>query len=85
MKIKELIAALKDMDQNAEVILQKDSEGNGYSHLYGITDEAVYVPETTYSGLVYYTDWSAEDADMSEAEWKKLLKKKRCVVLIPTN
>lgn len=70
---------------NAEVILQKDSEGNDYSPLAGADNETVYVPDSTWSGTVYSARWTADDACMEEVEWKKLMKRKRCVVLFPIN
>jgi hypothetical protein len=85
MKVKALIKLLADCDQNAEIVLQKDSEGNGYSPLEGVDHEAVYVPDTTWSGEVYNTNWTADAACMEEAEWRKLMKRKRCVVLFPVN
>lgn len=81
-ELKELIGSLPD---NTEVILQKDSEGNGYSPLAIVDPDAIYVEETGWSGEVFSTDWSADDADMSEEEWADLLKKPRCVVLAPVN
>lgn len=85
MKVKALIKLLAGFDQNAEVILQKDSEGNGYSPLSGADHDAVYTPESSWSGSVFSTEWSAEDACMDESEWKKMQKRKRCVVLFPVN
>lgn len=87
MNVKELIEILSEFDPDAEVILQKDSEGNGYSPLSGADHDAVYVADanSTWSGTVYDTRWSAYDADMDEDEWEKLLKQKRCVVLVPVN
>ncbi len=35
MKVKELIETLKSLEPNAEVIIQRDAEGNGYMNLYG--------------------------------------------------
>ncbi len=37
MKVKELIEELQSMDPEAEVIMQKDSEGNGYVHCRELT------------------------------------------------
>lgn len=85
MKVKELIKLLSACDPKAEVIMQKDGEGNGYSPLSAVDHDAVYVPESTWHGDVYSTDWTADDACMDEAEWKKLMKKPRCVVLAPVN
>lgn len=74
------------MDQDAEVILQKDAEGNGYSPLEGADHEAIYISESTWSGSVMSTEWTAVDADMDSKEWTELLlKTPRCVVLFPVN
>lgn len=85
MKVKELIKFLLECDPSAEVILQKDGEGNGYSPLADADHQVIYVPETTWYGSVYSTQWTADAAGMDEAEWQAFLKKKRCVVLCPTN
>jgi len=85
MKVKALMKLLAEFDQNAEVILQKDSEGNGYSPLSGADHDAVYTPESTWSGTVFSTEWSAQDACMEDEEWQVMMKKKRCVVLYPIN
>ena len=85
MKVKELIEALASCDPEAEVILQKDAEGNGYSPLHAVDHEAVYFPDSTWSGHVYSTTWSADDACKSEEEWQDILRKPRCVVLAPVN
>jgi hypothetical protein len=85
MKVRELMDSLAELDENAEVILQKDAEGNGYSPLYAVDGDAVYLSDSTWSGDVYSTDWTAEDTDMDEDEWAETLKKPRCVVLAPIN
>lgn len=82
MKVKKLIEALSECDPNSEVILQKDPEGNGYSPLEGADNEAICV-EDGREYQVYDTKWSAGDACMDEAEWKQLMRRKRCVVLFP--
>lgn len=85
MKVKELIEQLMEMDEEAELIIQKDSEGNGYSPLAGADHDAVYIPETTWYGTVYSTEWCAVDAGMDVDEWEKILSKPKCVVLFPVN
>ncbi|MCP4761744.1 MAG: hypothetical protein GY870_08180 [archaeon] len=86
MKVKELKELLNDFPDDYDIILQKDSEGNGYSPL-SCGEEAMYIPETTWHGEVYDIKWSAEDAGrgVDEWEWMKQNKKFRCVVLAPTN
>ena len=85
MKVSELIEELSKWAPDTEVILQKDSEGNGYSPLSCIDGNAVYVAESTWAGEVYSTDNSADDNCMDENEWEELLKGPRCVVLAPVN
>lgn len=85
MKVKELIEVLQELDPEMECIMQKDSEGNGYSPLAGADPDGIYIAETTWSGEVYDSNWSAEDADMDEEEWEVMLKKPRCLVLFPVN
>jgi hypothetical protein len=85
MKVKALIKLLLDCEQDADVILQKDSEGNGFSPISGVDPDIVYVPNSQWSGEVYSTQWTADAACMEEAEWQKILKKKRSVVLYPVN
>lgn len=53
MKVKELIERLSGFNGELNVILQKDSEGNGYSPLSDADDNGMYVAETTYSGDMY--------------------------------
>lgn len=45
MKVKELIELLQKEDSEKTIILQQDSEGNGYSPLAGL-NKVVYVPDT---------------------------------------
>ena len=85
MKVKELIEELSKADPEAEAILQKDSEGNGYSPLSGIDLNAVYIPDNTWSGMVYSTTWSAKQASMTKEEWEATMAKPKCVVLSPVN
>jgi hypothetical protein len=83
MKVKDLIRELKLLDPELDVILQKDSEGNGFRPLAGTDENCIYVPDTTYDGYVYDSTWTADDADMDEEEWQEILEKPRCVVLYP--
>ena len=85
MKVKELLEALAGVDLEAEVILQKDAEGNGYSPLHVADPDAVYVPDSAYSGDVYSMEWSADDACKTEEEWDTIKAMPRCVVLAPVN
>lgn len=85
MKVKELIKLLERENPESEVILQKDAEGNGYSPLSDVDGNAVYIPESNWSGEVYSLEWSADDACMTDEEWAEINKKPHCVVLAPVN
>ena len=85
MTVKELKEAIENLPDDMEVVLQKDSEGNGYSSLYGADSDAVYIPDSTYSGDVYSMNWTAEDADMCDSEWEDIKLKTRALILYPVN
>ena len=87
MTVAELIEELRKLPPESEVILQKDSEGNGYSPLHAVDGNAIYKPDTTWSGEVISTEWSARDACCeSEEEWGTFkASNPRCCVLAPVN
>ena len=82
MKVLELINLLNELPPELDVILQKDSEGNGFSPLQGVDGNCIYVADNTWSGDVYSTDWSADDADMDEKEWRDFKKDHQKVVVL---
>ena len=83
MNIKELKEEIKNLPDEMEVILQKDSEGNGYSPLFGTDSDAVYIPETNWYGDVYSMDWCADDACMDDKEWEQIKLLPRALILYP--
>jgi len=85
MKVKELIEVLKELDPEMECIMQKDSEGNGYSPLSGADPDGIYIADSTWSGDVYDSNWSAKDAAMDEEEWNEILEMPRALILFPNN
>lgn len=85
MKVKELINLLERENSESEVIIQKDAEGNGYSPLEDIDGNAIYIPDSHYSGTVYYLKWSADDDSLTAEEWVEMNKKTHCVVLSAVN
>lgn len=70
MTVKELKLHLTNIDDDLEIIIQKDSEGNDYSPLDGIDVSGGYVP---------YNKWSGEMAYSEDSLSKKVL------VLFPIN
>ena len=76
---------INNLPDDMEVILQKDSEGNGYSPLCDVDTDAVYIPDSTWSGAVYNMSWSAYDACMDEEDWENIKAKPRALILYPIN
>ena len=86
MNVGELRKILACLPDNMEIILQKDSEGNGYSPLHCADRDAIYVPETTWYGNVYSLEWSHVDVDMEPEDWKKLKENNpEALILAPVN
>ncbi len=85
MNIKELKEIIANLPDEMEVILQKDAEGNGYSPLEEADPDAVYIADSTWSGDVYSMEWSADDACMTEKEWKEIKSMPRALILAPVN
>lgn len=57
--VKELIEELKQLPEDALIVMSKDSEGNRYSPLSGI-DISLYVADSTWSGDIYLTELTDE-------------------------
>ena len=86
MNIGELKEAIKGLPNDMNIILQKDGEGNGYSPLYGVDPNFIYIADNEYSGEVYSLGFSADDAGFEENEWKYLkLEHSPSLILVPTN
>jgi len=82
MKVKDLINQLTKFDSEAEVILQKDAEGNGYEECCGVA-ECIHI-KNGYESEVYDLDWSADDCCMDDEEWEEMRKTTpKCIVLYP--
>jgi hypothetical protein len=87
MKVKELKRLLKECDNNDEVVIAKDEEGNSFSPLSEIQTNAVYVPSSKYSGEVYLREITGnlEVAGYLEEDLYHGKNGQNAVVLWPTN
>jgi len=83
MNVKQLKKIIASRPDAMEIILQRDSEGNGYSPCAGADTDAVYIADSTKAGTVYNTEWTAPEADLSEEEWKEIKSKARALILFP--
>ena len=72
---------------DVELIMQKDSEGNGYSPLSGVDFNVIYVADSTWDGECYNADWTADDVCKDKKEWTALKRKHKSkhAVLYPVN
>ena len=88
MKVKELIEKLKLEDEDAEVILSADEEGNYYSPLEGTLGfgKGYYIPNNTWSGEFlnqeYINDENELEGEIYENN-KDIAQK--CIGLFPIN
>ena len=75
MKVKELKAILDSLDENIEIVMSSDGEGNEYSPLAAL-EVGMYEATSTWCGYVY----SEEDAQHDDFEYIP-----NAIVLYPTN
>jgi hypothetical protein len=60
MKVKELIKLLQQEDQEAEVIMSKDGEGNSFSPFSDFGTQNCYKAECTWSGEMGFSELTPE-------------------------
>ena len=75
MKVKELINQLSELNQDYEVVMSKDGEGNSFSPFADI-GLFMYIPDSTWSGEIK----SKEDCDYNGVDYVE-----NAVCLWPTN
>lgn len=68
MTKKELLEALKDIGDDALVVLARDGEGNGFSPLDEV-GEYRYLPETKWSGVLVDEDPAGPDVVTALVLW----------------
>jgi hypothetical protein len=85
-ELKNMLNGMPEQYDNHEVILQKDSEGNGYSPLYCVDPECIYMPDSSWDVEVMSLEWSADDAGMDEEEWEETKRERqKCIIFVPAN
>ena len=72
MNIKELKELINDLPDDMDIIMSSDSEGNNYSPLSNVDPNYIYIPDNSWSGDVYSTNWTADDVCMIDDEWLSL-------------
>ena len=84
MTVKELKELLSKLNDSDVVILQKDSEGSGFSPLDGIW-EGKYVAKTTWYGEAYLRELTPELIKQGYSEEDVSKEGANAVILVPVN
>ena len=85
--VKDLIAALQEMPQDAIVICSSDSEGNGHSPLAGIDPNCIYLHQGAYGGeIAGIAELTDEDRQMglTDEDVYTGADGLRAIILVPT-
>lgn len=88
MKVKDLIEKLKLEDEDAEVILSADEEGNYYSPLEGRLEfgKGYYIPNNAWSGEVLEQEYINDENELEGEIYEKNKDiAQKCIVLSPMN
>lgn len=83
MKVKDLIALLKEYDEEAEVVIQSDQEGNGYQELRGADEDSCLFDGDDTSFLSQYNNIDDMAEDLGEDVHDLLGSLNDVVVLYP--
>lgn len=83
MKVKDLIELLKEYDEDAEVVLQSDQEGNGYQELRGADEDSYLFEGDDTSFLSQYNNIDDMAEDLGEDVHDLLGSLNDVVVLYP--
>lgn len=81
MKVKELIERLQMCDLDADVLLSRDPEGNGYGVLHSMSNDYNYDGE--YHAEIGLKNLTQEDIDAGYSEEDTMPDGIPCVVLWP--
>lgn len=81
MTIKELKEVIKNLPDNMEIIMQRDSEGNGHSPLGGVDSNSVYEAQSKWDGYAYSLEHDKDFID--KKRWDIIKSKPKVLVLFP--
>lgn len=81
--VKELKSLIENLPDDMQIVLQRDSEGNGYEYLAGVDADGVNVSCDEGYLEIYDANWTATEADMNDEEWADYLNGPRTLILFP--
>ena len=85
MTVKKLKKLLESVDENRIVIMSKDAEGNAYSPLEALDNDAIYKADSTYSGDVSIEKLTPSSKKQGWTKEDIILEGKPALVLWPIN
>lgn len=85
MTVADLREAIKDLPGDMRVILQADSEGNGFRWAYGADADGVVTEDNGWHAEIASDTHTADEACMEEDDWAELLAQPRVLVIHPVN
>jgi hypothetical protein len=77
-QLRDQLSMLSPIHDNDKVVLQRSPDGEDFAYLYEVQFDMIFV-----SGECYDAVWEAEEANVDEVTWKKILAMPRCIVLVP--
>lgn len=80
MKVKQLIKKLSKLDQNVEVLVSADSEGNHYSRAIDICSSKGLKFSIEDGDLELIDSEDVEEGYFTEAKYKRA---KKCIIIYP--
>lgn len=83
MKVKELMELLKDYDEEDEVLLQSDQEGNGYQEIRGAKEDSYFFDGDYTNFLSSYDNIDSMSEELDYDVHELLRKLNDVVVLYP--
>jgi len=79
LTVKELKKIIAKLPDDMEVVVQRDSEGNGYKTAYAADPDCIWSDDEE---TIYPTTATAANNCMEEDEWEKMKKEKPRVLVI---
>lgn len=82
LTVGDLRKALAGVPDDVPVILQSDSE---YRWAHSAAHNGLVVYDEGAWADIYYEEWGADEADMTDSDWEELLEQPRVFVIDPVN
>jgi hypothetical protein len=86
MNVGQLKKYLELLSDDTQIILQKDSEGNGYAQCDDVLTDCILYTDNTSQQMIYDVNVCASENQLSENDWKHIKESHDVILLlVPTN